>query len=86
MEQIPIEYRLFSGPTRIIIEASHDVILEQDLNPLEGEQYDSIDDVIVIDPDHEGGVVIFETCRTMENPKRERWTFKRGDLEAVYIH
>lgn len=83
------QYNL-SGPTRVTIEASLQVIIEHDLNTWEGEQYDHIDNVISIVDD--GKAHTFVTCRSIEawkrgvpNAGRGTWVIPNESLHKVTL-
>jgi hypothetical protein len=78
------------SPVDVCIEASLDAIIEGDLNTFEGEQYDTLRNVISIIVDNDG--VTFETCRSIEAWKRGEPNAGRGTLtidkrllQCVYI-
>lgn len=80
----------FSEPTRITLEASNDVIIEQGLNTLLGEQYDTLDAVISITV--EPGEITITTVRTHAawkraepNAGRGEWTFPRSSISSIYV-
>jgi hypothetical protein len=58
----------FAQPTRVVVEASLDVICREDLNTLDGEQFDAIDNVIRII--WHRNEIEFVTVRTLERPIR----------------
>ena len=71
----------FAGPTRVVVEASIDVIFAQGLNTFEGEQYDAIEDVIRITWHRD--TVQFVTCRTVERPWRGELHLPRSAVERL---
>jgi hypothetical protein len=90
MRELPVADHRFPEPTRVVIEASWEVIAEQDLDTLDGEQYDSIDAVTSIDVSR--GEVTFTTVRTLaawkrgeENAGRGTWTFPRSAIASIHV-
>ena len=82
---------IWSGlPTNVVIEASFEVICEQNLNTLDGEQYDHINNVISVNDDGEN--ITFTTVRSIEafkrgepNAGRAVWTFAHGMIDCIMI-
>jgi hypothetical protein len=79
-----------TGPTRVIVEASLDAVLEGNLDTMEGEQYDTIENVISIEDD--GRAHTFETCRSIEayrrgepNAGRFKLVIENKYLEKIHI-
>lgn len=90
MQRIAIERRVFDAPTDLTIEASLDIITANDLNLIDGEQYDQIPSVISIDID--GSDVVFEMVRShaawkrgVPDAGRGRWVIPRAALEAIWV-
>ena len=86
---LPLQSRTFEAPTAVVVEASWDVILDQNLDTLEGEHFDRIDAVIsiTVDPD----TITLETVRTHAawrrgeaNAGRGTWTFPRSAIAALH--
>jgi hypothetical protein len=82
---------IYNGPTtNVTIEASWDVCHDLDLDTWEGQQYDTLRNVISIE--QEGNEITFETTRSIEawragepNAGRGRWTFSTDQLERIII-
>jgi hypothetical protein len=78
------------SPTTVTIEASDKVILENDLNVWESEQFDRIINVISIEVDDSN--ITFESCRTLwawragyANAGRGTLTLPRECVQCIYI-
>jgi len=71
----------FAEPTRVVVEASLDTIIADDLDMLNGEQYDAIDDVIRITWQRD--TVEFVTVRTLARPWRGDIHIPRSAIERV---
>jgi hypothetical protein len=76
-------------PLTVTLEATWNVIMEQGLDWMEGEQFDSMSGVIAIDDD--GTTVRIVTCRTHAawkrgepNAGRGEWEFTRDQLQCIY--
>jgi hypothetical protein len=88
--RIPIETRTFDEPTRVVVEASLDTIIELDLDTLEGGQFDSFDAVISVNVTRE--TVTLTTVRThaawargVPNAGRGSFVIPRKSLAALWI-
>jgi hypothetical protein len=78
-----------TGPATITLEATWEVIREHDLAWMEGEHFDTMQNVIAID--EEDGKVRIVTCRSIEayrrgepNAGRGEWEFTREQLQCIY--
>jgi endonuclease/exonuclease/phosphatase family metal-dependent hydrolase len=71
----------FDSPTRVVVEATWDVICAQELDTSENEQYDAIPDVIRIE--WRATEVEFTTVRTIERPWRENLVIPRAAIERL---
>lgn len=74
---------LLREPTRVVLEASWDIIHRENLDTLEGEQFDSIHDVIFIGITREN--VELRTVRTLKRPDRTTYRFPRNAVEHIFI-
>lgn len=71
----------FQGPTRVVVEATIEVCMDQGLDITEGEQYDAIEDVIRIEWHRD--TVEFVTVRTIARPWRGEYHIPRSAIERV---
>lgn len=92
MQRLPLQSRTFEQPTTVTLEASWDVILEQHLSMLEGEQFDRVPNVISISVDPIAATVTLETVRSLEAMRRGVPNAGRGTfvvpiaaLEHIYV-
>jgi hypothetical protein len=69
----------FTDPTRVVIEASIDVIFDQHLDTFNGEQYDAIEDVVRITWHRD--TIEFVTVRTLARPWRGEYHVPRAAVE-----
>lgn len=90
MKRLTMESRVFDGPTTVTIEAGEEVIREQRLNTLDGEEFDKIEAVVSMDVTRDR--VTFTTVRTHAawkrgeaNAGRGTWEFPRSALAGVYV-
>jgi hypothetical protein len=71
----------FADATRVVVEASLDTIIADDLDTFAGEQYDAIEDVIRITWHRD--TVEFVTVRTLARPWRGEFHIPRSAIERV---
>ena len=74
----------------VVVEASYDIIREQNLDVWEGEHFDSIENAIYVQDD--GKNVVIESTRSLKAWKRGEpsagrglWTFPYSTIECVYV-
>jgi hypothetical protein len=77
------------GPLTVTLEATWEVIMEHGLEWQDGEHFDTMDGVIMIEAD--GGTVTITRCRTLEalkrgepNAGRGEWKFTSEQLQCIY--
>ena len=81
MSEVITATRIFEVPMHVAIEASDDVVIEQNLDQLRGEHIAIVHDVIgvVFDRDE----VTITTARTLARPDRAVLTFPRSAFRKI---
>lgn len=82
MRRITMQSQSLGGPHTVVIEASWKVIVEYDLNTLDGEEFDRLEDIISIEVDRDE--ISFVACRSIHKVERPVWTFDRDVIASIH--